>query len=127
LTSSLILDGRHQAALDLAQSWVDGPDKSEALALAHFGLGNFQQADHALATLIAQVRNTEPLRVAEVYAYRRDLKAAFDWLRAGRVPPNAQAISPPGLLQTMKYSPFIAPLRADPRWQQWVASVPASG
>ena len=122
----LILNGRHQAALDLAQSWVDGPDKSQALALAHFGLGNVQEADRALATLIAQVRNTEPLRIAEVYAYRRAIDEAFDWLRAG-TKISGEAISAPGLLQTMKYSPFIAPLRVDPRWEQLVASVPASG
>jgi DNA-binding winged helix-turn-helix (wHTH) protein/tetratricopeptide (TPR) repeat protein len=123
----LILNGRHQAALELAQSWVDGPDKSQTLALAHFGLGNIQEADQALATLIAQVRDTEPLRVAEVYAYRRALDEAFDWLRAGTQPSNGGAITPPGLLQSMKYSPFIAPLRVDPRWEQWVASVHATG
>jgi hypothetical protein len=92
-----------------------------------FGLGNIQEADHALATLIAQVRNTEPLRVAEVYAYRRAIDDAFHWLRAGAQPPNEERISAPGLLQKMKYSPFIAPLRLDPRWEHLVASVPASG
>ena len=123
----LILSGRHQEALELARSWMDGPDKSQALALAHFGLGNIREADEALATLIDQVGNTEPLRVAEVYAYRRAIDEAFDWLRTGTQPSNEERISAPGFLQTIKYSPFIAPLRADPRWARWVASVPASG
>jgi len=123
----LILSGRHQEALELAGSWVEGPDKSQALALAYFGLGNIPEADEALATLIDQVGNTEPLRVAEVYAYRRAIDAAFDWLRAGTQPSNEDRIAAPALLQTIKYSPFIAPLRVDPRWAQWVASMPASG
>jgi len=122
----LVLNGRHQAALELAQSWVDGPDKSQALALAHFGLGNLREADRALAALIEQVGTTEPLRVAEVYAYRRAIDEAFDWLRTG-TKSSGDVISAPSLLQTMKYSPFIAPLRVDPRWEQWLASVPASG
>jgi tetratricopeptide (TPR) repeat protein len=123
----LILNGRHQAALELAQSWSEGPDKSQTLALAHFGLGNMQEADQSLATLIAQVQNTEPLRIAEVCAYRRDKDHAFEWLRAGTKSSHEDRITSPTLLPTMKYSPFIAPLRADPRWEQWVASVPTGG
>lgn len=123
----LVLNGHHQAALDLAKGWPDGPDKSQVFALAQFGLGNLTEADEALEALIMQVRDTEPLRIAEVYAYRRGFDQAFSWLHAGKKSASGSEITPPGLLQTIKYSPFIAPLRTDPRWQQWVASAQTSG
>jgi DNA-binding winged helix-turn-helix (wHTH) protein/Flp pilus assembly protein TadD len=122
LAYMLVLNGRHQAALDLAQGWPDGPDKSQALALAHFGLGNLPEADKALESLIRQVHDTEPLRIAEVYAYRRAFDQAFNWLRAPRKSPYASGITPPGAPQMVKYSPLIAPLRSDPRWAQWLAA-----
>jgi DNA-binding winged helix-turn-helix (wHTH) protein/tetratricopeptide (TPR) repeat protein len=123
----LVLNGRHQAALDLAHSWPEGADKSQTLALAHFGLGNLSEADKALEALILQVRDTEPRRIAEVYAYRRSFDQAFGWLRADKNSGSGSAIRPPGLVQTIKHSPFIAPLRADPRWRQWLASNNAGG
>jgi DNA-binding winged helix-turn-helix (wHTH) protein len=123
-----ILNGRHQDAVQLALTWSDGPDKSQALALAYFGLGLKDQADQALATLIAQTRNSEPLRVAEVYAYRRELDHAFDWLNAGTKTHYGQGIRSPGLGPSMmKFSPFISPLRADPRWLRWSTSTTSSG
>jgi DNA-binding winged helix-turn-helix (wHTH) protein/tetratricopeptide (TPR) repeat protein len=122
LAYMLVLNGRHQAALDLVQGWPDGPDKSQALALAQFGLGNVAEADKALESLIRQVHDTEPLRIAEVYAYRRAFDQAFDWLRAPKKSPYARGIRPPGALQTVKYSPLIAPLRSDPRWAPWLAA-----
>jgi tetratricopeptide (TPR) repeat protein len=127
LAYMLVLNGRHQAALDLAQTWPDGPDKSQALALAHFGLGNLAEADKALKSLISEVHDTEPLRIAEVYAYRRAFDQAFDWLRVPKRSPFPSGITPPGALQAVKYSPLIAPLRSDPRWAQWLAAKSTSG
>jgi hypothetical protein len=64
----------------------------------------------------------------KVYAYRRDVDRAFEWLSAATKPSYGQGVrepsSPPWM---MKFSPFIAPLRADPRWDRWFASTQPTG
>lgn len=118
-----ILRGRCQDAVRLAQTWPDGADKWQVLALAYFGLKRKVEADRTLATLIDQVRNSEPLRIVEVYAYRHRIDRALEWLDAAdKLDSYGQGKRAPGFAPAViSFSPFLAPLRADPMWQRRLA------
>jgi hypothetical protein len=76
--------------------------------------------------LIREAAGAEPLRIVEVYAYRRDVDRAVGWLKAVRVESYGIAGRTPGLSPSLiKLSPFVASLRGDPRWERWLASLPA--
>lgn len=125
LSQLLVLERRFQTALAVAQQADDEEDRLHSLALAYAGLGHTVLADATLREMIDAPRAPDPIRVAEVYAYRGQRDSAFQWLSAA-VEASAQqrcarrACWPLALAEK---SPFLAPLRADPRWEVWTQSV----
>jgi DNA-binding winged helix-turn-helix (wHTH) protein len=121
---SLVLEGRFEQALQLVTTWPDNAAKYEVEALAYHGLRRAAEADASLTALIRTVRDTDPLRIVEVYAYRGEPDAALGWLAIGsewfRCGNHTQA-SPSLEAWSMRLSPFVASLREDPRWQDLVA------
>jgi len=87
----------------------DKPDAGEALA--YHALGRPQDSDAALTRLIAKHSNDSAYQIAQVYAYRGQVDAAFHWL--GR----AYAQHDEGLLW-FKTDLKLKPLRNDPRYAQ---------
>lgn len=123
----LIQQRRYDEALALAASWPDGPARRQVVALAHAAAGRTREADAATRALIESAGERDPLRIAEVYAFRRDGDRAFEWLERGsravvHGPARLTARIVPWML---KYSPFVAPIQADPRWEAWAASIGA--
>ena len=116
--------GRHQAALELADSWPDGADRHYVSALAFEGLGRREDADAALRRLIDSGAPPDSYRIAEVYAHRGDIESAFDWLRKGAAYAReagwrATGRRPAWVLQ---YSPLLKSTRQDVRWAAWYAA-----
>jgi hypothetical protein len=113
--TTLILEGRLDEALARTEALPDDVERRVLEAIAHHGLGNRAVADAALLALIETAEGEAPsLRVAEVYAYRGELDKAFAWLQSSQW---AYCDDP-----SLQHSPFLRPLRADPRWDEWVAS-----
>src|SRR5262249_40918255 len=107
-----ILEGRYDEALRKVETWKDGVERDQSLALIYYGLGISAQSDEHLDKLIATVGRTAPTRVAEVYAFRGETETAFQWL---------QASSPLCIPRMLYASPFLKSLQADARWAQVMA------
>jgi tetratricopeptide (TPR) repeat protein len=120
----MIQQRRYDEALALAASWPDGPARRQVVALVHVASGRTRDADAALHALIEIARQRDPLRIAEVYAFRGDHDRAFEWLEVGSrtVDKGAARLHARTAPWMMRHSPFVAPLRGDPRWQEWTAS-----
>jgi DNA-binding winged helix-turn-helix (wHTH) protein/tetratricopeptide (TPR) repeat protein len=124
LSQLLVLERQYETAIVVAQQADEEEDRLHSLALAYAGLGRTAQADATLREMIDSPRAPDPIRVAEVYAYRGQRDSAFQWLWAA-VEASAEhrcaqrACWPPELAER---SPFLAPLRADPRWEAWTQS-----
>lgn len=118
LADVLILERRFEEALRLVDPWPSGPQRSKRLALIFARLGREAQADQALAELIASCEGAPcAMEVADVYAYRGDHDAAFDWLESNVPSAREQALAFAHL------SPYLASLHTDRRWGPWSASV----
>jgi DNA-binding winged helix-turn-helix (wHTH) protein/tetratricopeptide (TPR) repeat protein len=105
-----ILEGRYDEALRKAETWRDGVARDQSLALIYHGLGRSTKSDECLDRLIATAGSTDPVLVAEVYAFRGETEAAFRWLLSSR---------PQLRIPHMMYdSPFLKSLQADARWAQ---------
>jgi tetratricopeptide (TPR) repeat protein len=122
----LILDERFDEALALAAAWPDGAARDETEALAYYGLHRTDAADAALARLIEDARDSDPLRIVEVYAYRGETDRALgwlaigaDWYRRGIQPCPGSCLVP----WSLRLSPFTASLHDDARWRSWAANV----
>ncbi len=79
------------------------------LALAYHALGRKPEADAALAELLGKEKESWAFQIAEVYAFRGEKDAAFEWLE------RAYALRDGGLTD-MIGDPLLASLEADPRY-----------
>jgi adenylate cyclase len=118
----LVLQGKFDDALAFIERWPHVSVREQGLALVYHALGRASDADAALDKLIASSATSDPVSVAEVYAYRGDIDEAFKWLKVAadggfvdRLPPTHQPWE-------MRASPLLAPLHTDPRWPAWLAA-----
>lgn len=123
----LVLEGRAEEALELVREWPDGRERWQWMAMTQHGLGRTEESEQARQALVDCCGNDDPLRVAEVHAFRGEPDAAFDWLRQGA----AELGRPPWQAGTRRAawvairSPLLTSLHDDPRWARWVESVQA--
>ena len=112
---TLVLEGRFDEALDLAATLPDEAERRFSEAIAQHRLGNRAAADDAMRALVeAPPGETPLLLVAEAHAYRGEFDAAFTWLQSL---PREHYDDP-----SVRHSPFLRPLHADPRWSEWLES-----
>jgi tetratricopeptide (TPR) repeat protein len=113
----LLLQRRATEALEWIEGWPSGPDRDRGLTMAYHALGRAPEADAARQRLIASAGASGSLEIAEVDAYRGDFDEALVWLqRVGGLEDcrgSSQNIFP------VFYSPFLARMRGDPRWEAW--------
>ena len=114
-TRTLVLEGRFDEALDLAATLPDEAERRFSEAIAQHRLGNRAAADDAMRALVESAHGAAPmLLVAEAHAYRGEFNEAFAWLQSL---PREQYDDP-----SVRHSPFLRPLHADPRWNAWLES-----
>ena len=109
----LVLRGRTPEALDILQQESSENYHLTGLAMVHFTLGNFDEADRALTQLIDEYSASMAFQIAEVYAARQDMDNAFLWLE------NAYETHDTGLI-TMLAVPEFRFLHSDPRWASFL-------
>jgi TolB-like protein len=113
----LLLRGRPKEALSEMQAETLSPLRDGGLALAYDALGRKTEADAALARVIQANGGVHATEIAEVYAHRRDLDRGFAWLE------RAIAVHDLSLGHKLTHDPFLAPLRADPRYKALLRKV----
>lgn len=120
----LVLEGRYDEALALADTLPDEVDRLEIQAMARHGLGFDAEADAALGSF-SRLVSDEPLRLASVHAFRGECDLAFQWLASARFREELKPWENPSRHRawTAQFSPVFEPLHADPRWPVWVESV----
>lgn len=125
----LILQGKPQEALALAQRETDGHFQDHLLALAYRALGQQDLSDAALARLVARAAQKDPLLIAEVHAQRDDEDEALSWMEraATRVESPVPALPAARGLWELRRSPWFASMHDHPRWQALFAGEPAPG
>lgn len=117
----LLSTARYAEALALASGWVEGFDRDFVSAIAFDGLGRADEADATLRRMIESRGELEAVRIAEVYAHRGDVDAAFRWLD------SAVAARRDGSWRSLgrrpfwmlAYWPLLQTVRQDPRWEPW--------
>jgi TolB-like protein/tetratricopeptide (TPR) repeat protein len=80
------------------------------LVLAYDAVGNPVDAERCLNRLIQKFPNDDAYQVAQIYAWRNDHDAAYQWLD------HAIAVKDPGL-GYLKYDPMMAKIRSDERYR----------
>jgi DNA-binding winged helix-turn-helix (wHTH) protein/tetratricopeptide (TPR) repeat protein len=114
----LIQAERYQEARAFIQSWPDKANKHAAMAMVQFKLGNEDLAKAEMMQLKGANELEAHLRLAELFAFRNELDRSFAALsdlyrRAGH---DTLTLQRHDLLNDINFSPFLAPLRADQRW-----------
>lgn len=113
LAITRLLQGRAEEGLTLAQSESHHVFRNVALAMSHHTLGHRAQSDAAMQALIAGFGWTAAYQVAEVYAWRKEIEEAFEWLE------RAYAQRDPGVVYTA-VDILLEPMHGDPRWQPFL-------
>jgi tetratricopeptide (TPR) repeat protein len=81
----------------------------QQLSLAYYALGRKAESDRALAELVSKYNATAAFQIAEVYANRGDVDAAFTWLERAYTQRD-------GGLTFVKGDPLLASLEHDQRY-----------
>jgi TolB-like protein/DNA-binding winged helix-turn-helix (wHTH) protein len=108
LTKIYVMQGRPQDALPGIERVRDEPQRAFLYAIAYYALDRKQESDAALSQLITKYQQNT-YRIAEVYAFRNQSDAAFEWLD------RAYGQRDAGLILT-KVDPLLKSLRHDPRY-----------
>lgn len=109
LVIAQMLQGHVAAALASAEREPDPLWRAYALALAHHAAGDVAASDAELRKLAIGHEEDAAMRIAAVFAQRRQPADVFLWL--GRAWTNHDA----GVLEIL-YNPLFAPYRQDPRF-----------
>ena len=123
--------GNNTARANLALAYVLAEQPEQALAateqlnwrffellarsLAHFDLGNYDQSDAALVSMIDEFSTSRAFYIATVYAWKNDVDSAFDWLQ--RSVDEGQPMS------GIRTDPFLTSLHDDPRWNSILTEI----
>jgi TolB-like protein/Flp pilus assembly protein TadD len=131
----LIIQQRFEEALTEIDKVPEGRPRLECLALVYHAMGNVVASDAALAKLIALAETSDSdmlveLSIADVYAFRGNRNAAFEWLALAM----QQAQQDRGgraarwmLKEELQLSPFLSSLSADPRWPVYASATERRG
>jgi hypothetical protein len=103
-----VLQGRPQDALPEIKLVRYDHQRAYLYAIAYYARGRKQDSDAALRELIKKFPQNA-YEIAEVYAFRNQSDAAFEWLDRSYVQRNA------GLIET-KVDPLLKSLHHDPRY-----------
>ncbi|HET9668985.1 MAG TPA: tetratricopeptide repeat protein [Casimicrobiaceae bacterium] len=123
----LILEHRFDEAFATIDRLPPGEDRNEALAMIGRALGRNAEAEaalHALST--ANLENG--VRQAEVHAFRGEFDEAFRALERVHASTARDNWSSPDSvwIWQLNFSPFLRPLRADPRWARLKSATAAA-
>ena len=109
LTRVYLAESRPREALAEAERDTAPVFHLQDLALAYHALAQKQESDRALAELITTYKATAAFQIAEVYAFRGEVGAAFMWLDRAYVQRDAG-------LTFAKGDPLMARLEPDKRY-----------
>jgi TolB-like protein/DNA-binding winged helix-turn-helix (wHTH) protein/Tfp pilus assembly protein PilF len=112
----LILQQQFEEALAAVQRLPDGPMRDKGLALLGHSLGRQAEADKAIERLMLTTNSRTAQYLAEVYAWRGEIEQAFRWVAAS-AEEHRRSVWSPGITD-LRVSPFLEPLRDDPRWSE---------
>jgi DNA-binding winged helix-turn-helix (wHTH) protein/tetratricopeptide (TPR) repeat protein len=119
----LLLQQKYEEVKLLLPDLQEGLARDQIAAMTFSILGPQDEAEAALARLVADGAVDSAIRLADLYAFRRDTDEAMRWL--GVATNRILALESIGwnweYLDRMFYSPFFQSLRSDPRWIAWRA------
>jgi TolB-like protein/Flp pilus assembly protein TadD len=108
--------GDGETALREAQLEPDDAFRPFELALAYWIRGQREEADAALADLIAHAREGFAYQIAQVYAVRGEADKAFEWLQISFDDHDGGTLS-------LSVDPLLRGLRDDPRYKNLLAKL----
>ncbi len=109
LGQNLLIQGRLQEALAEMQRESSDGTRWLGEALTYYSLGRHEDSDAALRKLIVSHANDAAFQIAEVYAYRREIDKAIQWLD------RAYEQHDSGLIG-LKVAPLFKSLHQNPRY-----------
>jgi len=111
-----LYQGRHAEALTAFESEPIEWERKTGMALALWGSGTKVAADAALQDMIATDAETSAIQIAEIYAFRDEKDAAFEWLERAYVQQDHGVC-------LLRNSTVFRGLYDDPRWQPYLAKI----
>ncbi len=110
---SHLLSGRPEAALEKAAAEPDDEYRTKLTALALYELGRMDEHEKAFRELRERWGDVWPSEIAQVYAWKGEADAAFEWLD------RSIAQNEDGLDQQYLHA-YYDSIRDDPRWREFL-------
>lgn len=121
-----LLQGRTEEAVARAEQWPNKPVRDRLLTIGYGALGMKEEAGAAIERLRARPGAESVFRLAEVAAHSGDIEAAISYLES--IPLHMTESESKRVIPTwrdlLRESPYLIPLRDDPRWEPLIESLP---
>jgi tetratricopeptide (TPR) repeat protein len=123
LTGIYVLQRRFDEAEKLARQLPKGHSRDRVMALIHNAEGREADVELILEGLSASVEAESAATLTEIYAQLVLFDESVHWLELAteRKLITSDAHQAVRFLSTMCNSPFLIPLRGDPRWDEWLS------
>ena len=116
LVYSLLGQRKYEEALHHAMQEENVLGRARVLPIIYARLGRRDEADEALANVIAEHGNVLAFQIAEIYADDGMIDEAFEWL-------NISIETRDGGITHLPYDPLLESLHDDPRWLETLERV----
>lgn len=121
-----LLRGHAEVALALVEPWPDSAARDQIMAMGYRSLGRTEEAGAAIERLRTRPGADSVFQLAEVAAHSGDIEAAFSHLEAipeHMTDSDSKRVNPTWR-DLLRESPYLIPLRDDPRWEPLIESLP---
>jgi serine/threonine-protein kinase len=105
-----LIEGRPDAAIELARTHDNERFRLQFGAMAQHSLGDIKASTLALQGFIAKFGRDSAFDVAETYAWSNQQPETFEWLQRSFQQHESDLVS-------IKYDPLMIPLRGDQRFK----------
>ena len=123
---ALIKLARYEEALQVVEAWPPSINRDAITVMARLALSQYDEARDSMHRLLSDRTLEGLLRQAELHAFCEEFDKSFAALQDFRQELQ-QASDPLGPLfeiyADLRWSPFLEPVRDDPRWQRWIKDV----
>ncbi len=124
-TAIHLLDEQIETAVDVIDDVPEDIERDALNAMMTGVEGRSGMAADALKRLESDESFLSSIRLAEVWGFRGDRDRAFKHLAEAqqRIKEQMEVVPISPHLELTRYSQFLAPLRDDPRWGEWLAFI----
>jgi len=122
---SWIMQEQYKEAETSFQRVPPGAERDQGMAMIHYARGEQAEYKAAMQRLSARTDFNSAYYLTKIFSFHGDMDKSFQWLAetTDRILEADPRQRDGRMLNNFEQCPFLAPIRRDPRWVEWLARI----